>query len=308
MESGGDLYERIVDAANAIYGSHSHTRALHAKGLWCEGTFTASDEAGRLSRAAHFKGGAVPALVRFSIGGGNPEANDGAREARGLAVKLRPDGEETDILATTSIAFSNRTPEDFLELLELRRPDPETGQPDMAKLGAWLGEHPEAQTAIQSILGVGPPASYATATYYSPHAFKLVDADGNETWVKYRWRPEAGEERLEDEEAKARGRDFLRSELTERLGDGPVGFELLLQVAEGDDSLEDPTVLWPDERELVSGGRLEITEVVDDPETGGDVVVFDPTRVIDGIGLSDDPVLHARSRAYSVSIDRRASS
>ena len=36
------------------------------------------------------------------------------------------------------------------------------------------------------------------------------------------------------------------------------------------------------------------------------MVVFDPTRVIDGVELSDDPVLHERPRAYSVSIDRRA--
>ena len=47
--------------------------------------------------------------------------------------------------------------------------------------------------------------------------------------------------------------------------------------------------------------------MVADPESGGDVVVFDPTRVIDGVELSDDPILHARPKAYSVSIDRRGS-
>ena len=41
-----DLYERLVAAADGIYGgSRPGTRALHAKGAWCEGTFTASPAA-----------------------------------------------------------------------------------------------------------------------------------------------------------------------------------------------------------------------------------------------------------------------
>ena len=100
MASGGDLYEQLVDAANAIYGSHPHRRALHAKGTWCEGSFTATPEAAQLCRAAHFQGDPVPALIRFSNGSGDPESHDAGREARGMAVKLRPEnGDETDILA-----------------------------------------------------------------------------------------------------------------------------------------------------------------------------------------------------------------
>ena len=66
-----------------------------------------------------------------------------------------------------------------------------------------------------------------------------------------------------------------------------------------------PTVTWPDERERVEVGRL----VLDGPETererGGDILVFDPTRVTDGIEVSDDPILLFRPRAYSVSVERR---
>jgi catalase len=307
MAPGGDVHEQLVDAANAVYGSHPRARALHAKGTWCEGTFTAAAESGELCRAAHFRGDPVPALIRFSNGSGDPESNDAVREARGMAVKLRPHGaEETDLLATTARAFTNRTPEEFLELLRLRRPDPETGQPDMEELGAFLGEHPEMQPSVQSILGVGPPASFATLTYYSPHSFRFVDAADDGTWVRFRWRPEAGEHHLDDDEAQAKGPDYLRAELAERLGMEPVGFELLLQVAADDDPLDDPTAVWPERGELISAGRLEVTSPVEDPEGGGDIVVFDPTRVIDGVELSDDPILHARPHAYSVSIERRA--
>lgn len=302
-----DLYEQLVEAANAVYGSHPRSRALHAKGTWCEGSFTAMPAAAELSRAPHLAGDPVPALVRFSNGSGDPDSNDATREARGMAIKLRPPGAgETDLLATTARAFSNHTPEDFLEVLRLRIPDPESGQPDMEKLGAFLAAHPEMTPSVQSVLGVGPPASFATLTYHSPHSYKLVNAAGEGTWARFRWLSEAGEHHLEDDEARSKGRDYLRSELAERLAAGPVRFDLVFTLAAAGDPIDDPTAVWPDEREAVEAGRLEVTGLVEDPEAGGgDVVVFDPTRVIDGVELSDDVILHARPKAYSVSVERR---
>jgi catalase len=302
----GDLYEQLVEGMHGIYGSHAGSRAAHAKGVWCKGTFTATPEAATLSRAVQFRGDPTKALVRFSNGSGDPESHDAHREARCIAVKLRPDeGDEMDILATSSPAFATRTPEDFLELLRLRRPDPATGQPDMEKLGAFLGEHPEAQPAVQSVLGSEPPASFGTLTYYSPHSFKLVDADASGTWVRYRWRPVAGEATIPDDEALERGRDYLTDELAERLRASTVEFELLMQIPDEGDPIDDPTAVWPDERELVVGGRLEIDALVDDPEGSGHIEVFDPMRLVDGVEPSDDPVLHARPRAYSVSAYER---
>ncbi len=297
---------QLVEVANSLFGVHDGRRALHAKGTFCEGTFTATPAAAKLCRAAIFAGDEVPALIRLSNGGGKPDSNDAAREARGLAVKLRPSsGEEGDILATTTPAFVLRTPEDFLELLRLRMPDPETGEPDMTALGEFLGKHPEAQTALAATMGAEPPASFATLQYFSPHSFRLLDADDNGTWLRYRWRPEAGEHRIPDDEAKSKGRNYLFEELEARLGEAPIVFALLFQLAGEDDPIDDPTAVWPDERELVEAGRLEITGLVDDPEEDGHIEVFDPTRVPGGIELSDDPILHARRAAYSASAYKR---
>jgi catalase len=301
----GDLYEQIIEAVHANYGAHPGRRALHSKGSWARGRFTASPEAARLSRAAHLQGDEVAALVRFSNASGDPEADDADRDGRGMAIKLRWDGGETDVLATTAPTFVSRTPEDFLELMLLRRPDPATGQPDMEKLGAYLGEHPETLPAVQAVLMKEPIASFASAEYFSPHAFALIDADDNRSWVRYRLVPEAGEQRIADDEAKARGRDYLHEELAERLRSGSVVFELQLQLAVDDDPLDDSTALWPDDRELIAAGRLELGEIADDPEREGHIDVFDPTRIVDGIELSDDPVLLARPKAYSVSAYRR---
>jgi catalase len=200
--------------------------------------------------------------------------------------------------------FVARTVDDFLELLRLRKPDPETGQPDMEALGAYLGDHPEAVPAIQAALGSEPPASFASVSYFSPHAFRLT-GDAGQTWVRWRWSPPGGEERLPDEEATALGRDYLRDELERRVASGPVAMDLVFQIRGEGDSLTDPTEPWPDDREAVVAGRLEVTAVIDDPERDGHIEVFDPMRLPDGVEPSDDEILHARPRAYSVSAYRR---
>jgi len=53
-------------------------------------------------------------------------------------------------------------------------------------------------------------------------------------------------------------------------------------------------------------GTLELTGLDTTRETGDDVLVFDPMRVTDGIEPSDDQILHVRSPAYSVSVERRS--
>src|SRR5438270_5991521 len=95
--------EEATAAANDAYGRHPGRRALHAKGTLLKGTFTASPEAARMSRAAHLQGDPVPATIRFSNGGGNPDIPDYAPDVRGLAVKMYlPDGGRTDIVAQTA--------------------------------------------------------------------------------------------------------------------------------------------------------------------------------------------------------------
>jgi catalase len=77
-------------------------------------------------------------------------------------------------------------------------------------------------------------------------------------------------------------------------------------LGEDGDPVDDPTAAWPDERETVEIGRLELTGAETERERDGDVLVFDPTRVVDGIELSEDPILRFRQRAYAVSVERRS--
>jgi catalase len=80
---------------------------------------------------------------------------------------------------------------------------------------------------------------------------------------------------------------------------------MVVVIAEDGDPIDDPTVAWPEDRERVEAGRLELTGPETEREQGGDILVFDPTRVTDGIELSDDQILRFRPRAYSASVTRR---
>jgi catalase len=303
------LAERLVDAMNDLSGRHPGYRAAHAKGTLCAGTFTPTRGAAGLTRAAHMQGDPSRVTVRFSNGSGDPSAPDGARtEGRGMAIKFYlPDGTTTDIVAITIPVFFVRNPDEFLGFITARKPDPETGEPDMEKIGAFLAEHPATGAALQLVLpSLVPPRSYATCAYNSLHAFRLENAAGEGRFVRYRIEPEAGEEAMPDDELEGASPDYLQDEIRERMAREPVRFRLLARLGEEGDSLDDPTVAWPDERETVDLGRIELTGLDTSRETGDDVLVFDPIRVTDGIEPSDDPILHARSYAYSASVERRS--
>ena len=299
-------FGRILAAMDALHpeADHDAHRAAHARGILLAGRFKPSGEAGRLCRAAHFRE-PVDVTVRFSNGSGDHAAPDAERtEGRGMAVKFyAPDGTRSDIVALTLPVFFVRTAADFLALLEARRPGPD-GQPDMAAVGAFLGDHPETAQALQAILPTFTlPLSYATRAYNSLHAYRLLDAVGVETAGRYRLVPEAGEH---DHPGETPADDYLQAEIRERIAREPVAFRLVLRVAAPGDSLDDPTAAWPEDRETVELGRLELDRIDDTRERGGDVLVFDPTRVIDGIELTDDEILRTRPEVYALSVQRRS--
>jgi catalase len=306
-----DIAQRAVDAINELSGRHDGYRAAHARGTLCAGTFTPAPAAADLTSAAHMQGEPVRVTVRFSNGAGDPSAPDNdRRDGRGMAVKFYlPEGGTTDIVAISLPCFFVRTPEDFIEFALARRPDPETGEIDVGKVGAFVAEHPETAAALQLILpSLVPPRSYATVAYNSIHSFRLTGGSDSEgRFARYRFVPEAGVEALPEEEIDGAPPEYLQDDIRERLERGPVRFTLLARLAEDGDPVDDPTVAWPEgEREEVELGVLELTGLDTTRETGDDVLVFDPTRVTDGIELSDDPILHVRSPAYSVSVERRS--
>ncbi len=293
--------EQTVDAINRRFGRHAGTRALHAKGLLCRGTFSASPAAARLTRAVHMQGSPVEVWVRFSNGSGDPKANDYEPDVRGMATTFHlPDGTRTDISAQTAPRFPVATHDAFVELVLASEPSAKA----LWRFPRFLARHPGAiATFRRNAVGLRPPRSFASRPYYAVHAFKWTNADGKECHVRYRWVPEAEEAPISVRDAKRRGPDYLHDELRARLSRGAVRFGLELQLAADGDAVDDPTADWPADRERVIAGTVEITGLAADVD---DAIVFDPTRLTDGIEPSADPVLAFRPRAYAVSAERRA--
>ncbi len=300
-----DLGEQLLAAVHAVTGVHDGHRALHAKGIGATGSFAASGDAAALTIAPHLQPGVTtPVEIRFSNGTGTPGQPDTARDGRGFASKFRlADGSSTDLVALTLPVFFVRTPAAFLELMAARIPDPATGGPDLEKILAFLGEHPEAQHAIELSMAAPAPVSYTTARYFGIHAFWFVDADGTRRKVRYHWEPDTVATHP-DEEAASLDADYLAAELRARLASSSPSFALVLTIGtEGDDET-DPTTAWPEDRETVVAGRLTLDQVPED-QAAVDRLIFDPTRVVPGIEPSGDQILAARSAAYGASYARR---
>jgi catalase len=292
-----------IDAIRGTGGAQPGCRALHAKGTLYRGTFTATPEASGLSRAKHLDSSAVPALIRFSNASGNPGERDNVPGVRGLAVKFTlPDGSTTDVSTQTARLFVSSTPDGFIDLLKAMRPGPTKP----LRMAHYLVTHPRLLGALPVLRdGQRIPASYATAAYHGLHAFRWVAADGSARFVRYHLRPVAGEEFLPGSAAKGKRADFLVHELNHRLASAPVRFDFRVQIAGPNDSTVDPSAAWHS-TEMVTVGNLEVTGLDTEREHGGDIVVFDPMRVTDGIEPSDDQVLHFRTFAYSASVKLRS--
>jgi catalase len=288
--------ERAVDRIVAAHKAPPGLRALHAKGRFYSGTFNASPEATALCRALHLNGESVPVLVRWSNGSGRQRKDD-RHDIRGMAVSfVLPDSTSTDLVAQTAPRFPVRTPDDFVRMVEVTH--------DRKLLAKFLATRPGAARAFYVNHRAGAaksPHSYAEVTYYPIHAYRWLSVAGHGSWVRYRFVPQAGGRQPT---GRFHGDDRLQDELAARLQAGPVGYEMVVTVAGPKDNPHDPMSVWKGSREFVAGW-LEVTTAEADHEADGDVVVFDPTRVVDGIELSDDPILHYRARAYAVSVARR---
>ncbi|HKA61165.1 MAG TPA: catalase family peroxidase [Methylomirabilota bacterium] len=301
------VIRRLVETMRMLAGPHPGFRPVHAKGVVGSGTFRASSNASRVTRAPHFSGLPVPVIVRFANASGNPDVHDGAPGVRSMAVKFQlSDGKSADILANSVEGFVARTPEELLEFLQAQLPDPATGRPDPDAVPRFLAGHPAARAFVERLMKKPVPASYAQTTYHAEHAFRFTGGDGTSRFGRYRFVPEAGEAFLSPDDAGKRSPSFLREELEDRLQRGPVLFRLLLQLAAEGDPTDDATALWPEDRPVADLGRLEITRM--SPTTAADErrLIFDPANRPDGIDLSADPVLLARSAAYAISYEQRS--
>ena len=296
--------QQLIEALDALSGLHPGFRPAHAKGLMCEGQFTPSPQAAKLTRAPHANRPSTPVTVRYSDATGVPTIpdNDPARSGpRGIAVRFHlGDHVHTDIVAHSANGFPVHTGEEFLEFLRAAAAFG-AGKPEA--LGAFLASHPNAKRFVD--LPKPIPTSFAREAFFAVTSFKFTNAEGQIRHGRFRIRPETGTEYLTNEQAAAKSTDFLFDEIGPRLAKEPVKLGIFVQIAERGDDVADASVTWPGSRTELPFGTITLTARVDDQTPERRKIIFDPVPRVDGIDSSGDPLTEVRGDIYLFSGRRR---
>ncbi|MBS0198674.1 MAG: catalase [Planctomycetes bacterium] len=293
----------LVDALNQLFGPQTTGRAVHTKGVVLEGRFTPDPAARALSRAPHFQA-PVAVTVRFSNFAGVKSVadTDALANPRGVAVKFQlPDGTQTDLVMHSFNGFPAATAEEFRRfLIALATSGPGAAKPTPAE--TYLAAHPVAKAFLDS--QTPAPLSYATLPYFGVNSYKFTNSAGQERIGRYRIEPDAGEQFMPAEQLAGAPADYLAREIRERVANAPVRLRLRVQLAQRGDAIQDPSVAWPEGREFVELGMIELRTAVPKSDEAEQRLLFRPGSLPTGIEAAD-PMIELRDGAYLESFARR---
>jgi catalase len=291
-----------VESLQAAFGKH-HARTVHTKGVILEGTFAPSTEAKEIVKTPVFNGGQLPVIARFSLFAGVPDLadNDDGASPAGIGLKIKAnDGDDFDIQMNQHKDFITATVDEFavfLRAVAATKPD----SPHPNSVEQFVATHPHAKEFLGSRTY---PISYAQATYFGINSVKFTNANGQSSFIRYRFVPRAGEHYLTPEERKAESATYLQDEIVQRVGKEPIVFDLYAQVAEKGDKIEDPSIAWPESRKMVKLGTFSLTKLPSDPETAQKRLMWLPGQPHPGVEPAD-PMLVLRNSADVISFGER---
>ena len=291
-------------------------RVVHARGFGAHGFFELTESLADVTSADVFQrvGDRVPAFVRFSTVVGSKGSFDLARDVRGFAVKLYTHEGNWDLVGNNIPVFFIQDAIKFPDVVHAAKPAPDRMWPQAqtAHDNFWdfISLTPESMHMIMwTMSDRAIPRSFRFMEGFGVHTFRLVDAEGNSTFVKFHWKPRQGLQSVVWNEAvKINGvdPDFHRRDLWDAIesGDFPV-WDLGVQLFDQDfaDSFDfdvlDPTKIIPEEQLPVRiVGRLVLDRVVDNFFAETEQVAFCTQNVPPGIDFSNDPLLQGRNFSY----------
>ena len=301
-----ELSQDFIQTLDTLNGGvHPGFRPAHAKGILLRGTFTPAAGASSLTRAPHAARESTPVTVRFSDSTGVPSIpdNDPNSRPKGIAIRFHlAEHVHTDIIGHALDGFPVRTPQEFLEMLQaVAASGPNAPKP--TPIEVFLAGHPSALKFVTTPKPL--PTSFARESYFGVNAFQFTNQAGAARYGRYRIRPEAGNEYLNDVAAATKTANFLFDEMKERIAKGPVKLNVALQLAELGDTVDDATAHWPADRAEAVFGSIVLTEVIPEDDHDARRIIFDPIPRVDGIDPSGDPLLEARADLYLATGRRR---
>ncbi len=318
FDRGPTLLEDFVLREKIFHFDHERIpeRIVHARGSAAHGVFelhTSLDQytTAKVLTQLHKP---VPVFCRFSTVAGGAGSVDTPRDVRGFAVKFYTEDGNWDLVGNNMPVFFIQDAMKFPDLVHSVKMEPDRGFPQAASahdtFWDFISLMPESMHMIMwAMSDRGIPRSLRMIEGFGVHSFRLLDAKGGATFVKFHWRPALGmQSTLWDEAVKLAGADpdFHRRDLFEAIqaGNHPA-WDLAVQLFTEDDAAGfpfdhlDATKLIPEELvPLRIIGRMTLNRWPDNFFAETEQVAYCPSHLVPGIDFSNDPLLQGRLFSY----------
>ncbi|WP_313712342.1 catalase [Pseudomonas sp.] len=285
-------------------------RVVHARGTGAHGEFTAFEDLSALTSASLFTPGEkTPVFVRFSSVVHGLHSPETLRDPRGFATRFYTSTGNWDLVGNNFPTFFIRDAIKFPDMVHAFKPDPRSNLGNDARRFDLFSHMPEATRTLTLLYSnQGTPKSYRHMDGNSVHAYKFVNANGEPTYVKFRWKSLQGEENLDPKAVeRIQGKSF--SHMTEDLvgaiarGDYPK-WDLFIQTLRPEQLADfefdplDATKIWPHvpERRV---GQMVLNRNVGNFFQETEQVALAPSNLIKGIEPSEDRLLQGRLFSYA---------
>jgi catalase len=291
-------------------------RVVHARGSAAHGYFECLESLSDITRADFLQrvGERTPVFTRFSTVAGNKGSADVPRDVRGFAVKFYTQEGNFDLVGNNIPVFFIQDAIKFPDLIHAAKQDPDREFPQAATahdtFWDFISLTPESMHMIMWVMSDRAiPRSLRMMEGFGVHTFRLVNAQGASTFVKFHWRPKLGMASVVwDEALKINGADpdFHRRDLWEAIDSGAFPeWELALQTftQEQADAFDfdvlDSTKLIPEEMiPLRVVGRMVLDRNPDNFFAETEQVAYCTANVVPGIDFTNDPLMQGRLFSY----------
>ncbi len=315
---GPVLLEDFVLREKIFHFDHERIpeRIVHARGSAAHGYFELYESLSDITKADIFQraGEKTPLFTRFSTVAGGAGSVDTPRDVRGFAVKFYTQQGNWDLVGNNMPVFFIQDAIKFPDLIHSVKMEANTGYPQAGSahdtFWDFISLMPEASHMIMwAMSDRAIPRSLRMMEGFGVHTFRLVNAKGKSTFVKFHWKPKLGmQSTVWDETLKiqAADNDYHRRDLHEAIESGnfpewELGMQLFDQKKA--DSLPydvlDATKLIPEEVVPIRiVGRMVLDRNPDNFFAETEQVAFLPSNVVPGIDFTNDPLLQGRLFSY----------
>ncbi len=318
-ERGPTLLEDFILREKITHFDHERIpeRIVHARGSGAHGIFQLYESQEKYTKAKFLNDTTLttPVFVRFSTVAGSRGSTDLARDVRGFSVKFYTEEGNYDFVGNNMPVFFIQDAIKFPDLIHAVKPEPHNEIPQAASahdtFWDFISLMPESTHMIMWLMSDRAiPRSYRMMEGFGVHTFRLINAEGKASFVKFHWKPLLGVHSVAWDEAKkisGNDPDFHRRDLLDAIESGAFPeWELGLQIVPEEDEhkfdfdILDPTKLIPEELvPVIRVGKMTLNRNPDNFFAETEQVAFHPGHIVPGIDFSNDPLLQGRLFSYT---------